>query len=430
MAIRSLVNKLEDFEFYSSTFDTTTGVLVRKVTVPERLKTKRYEWAPEPTLVGEWAKSKGISTRDDYPSKGPYYDLQLKWAEKFGQVIIHEEGEPSRPWTADWRTKVAFSPVPETIDVKITDWCNFGCTFCYMDSTTKGKHAPKSLLNEIFLGLDEAPYQIAYGGGEPTAHPDFPWFLEVTRKSGSVPNYTTAGHILRDEVFDATNKYCGGVALTYHAFKGPEYFKKTYETWRRRLDPRVQLNIHVIFDKDVADNLLDLKEMGLSNLHVVLLAYYPVGRANWEGIAPKGVYDVTLPAALKTVTEAGFKIAFSEGLLPYFLSHQFPEVNTTFACQQEGLFSCYVDDKGRVSHSSFSPATDEDKMSIYTTRFQEIWNQLSNWSDRFDPCDTCAYKASCHIPHESHYLLCKFAEHNQRMPTKIPVRRTRLPVMG
>lgn len=439
MTTRHLSNSFKGFNFYKSSFDTETGVLVRSVEVPEFNKKIHSTWS-RPKLVESVATHLGIEMGRQYNPTSDFEKLDLSWARKYGRVVRHQykgaDGKVERTangYVHSWRSERAFSPIPETIDVKITDWCNFGCDYCYMDSTTSGKHAPKQLLRTIFEGLKDAPYQVAFGGGEPTAHPDFPWFLEYTRHMGTVPNYTTAGHILRDDVFEATNKYCGGVALTYHAFKGPEYFKKTYNTWRARLDARVQLNVHVLCDKDVVDSLLDLQEVGLRDLNVVLLAYYPsVGRSSWESVPPKGVYEVALPRALTAVQSSGFKVAFSEGLLPYFLSHQLPEVDMRFAGQQEGLFSCYVDDKGRFSHSSFDPAEERhaDAASIYKHDLQKLWNTLNvGYPEHFDACLSCQYESRCHIPHESHFLLCKFAEHNKTPPVHVPERKRKLSVL-
>lgn len=305
---------------------------------------------------------------------------------------------------------------------------------CYMGSDTKGKHAPKELLEAIFKGLKKAPYQIAFGGGEPTSHPDFDWFLQYTREQGTVPNYTTAGHIMRPEIIKATNLYCGGVALSYHAFKGIEWFKERYTKWRAALEPHVQLNVHLIFDDNVAENLMDLVESGLEDLNIVLLAYYPdVGRSNMSGIPSKGTYQVRLPEAMEEARIFGHRVAFSEGLLPYFLSHQFYEVDTRFAMQQEALFSCYVDDKGFVSHSSFSPPTEESP-NIYTTKFQNIWNKLDlprgEWREELSICGECKYKDQCHICAPEHAMLCNFALHNKSPAIDVAPRKRSLPVVG
>lgn len=430
MTIRKMSNDFKKFNFYKSSFDPTTGTIVRSVEIP-----KSTNWSYF-SMIDAAARALHIDT---YSQEGK--DFAISWHRKYGEVSSQKtKGEPTKFYghSSEWRHRKPFSPVPETIDVKITNWCNGPggtlCDYCYMGSDTKGKHAPKELLETIFKGLKKAPYQIAFGGGEPTSHPDFDWFLQYTREQGTVPNYTTAGHIMRPEIIKATNLYCGGVALSYHAFKGIEWFKATYTKWRNALEPHVQLNVHLILDDNVAENLTDLNDSGLDDLNIVLLAYYPeVGRSSMSGIPSKGTYQVRLPEAIEDAHRIGYKIAFSEGLLPYFLSHQFYEVDTRFAMQQEALFSCYVDDNGFVSHSSFSPPT-EDSPNIYKTKFQTIWNKLrpqaGEWQEELSICNECKYKSQCHICVPEHAMLCNFALHNKSPAIDVAPRKRSLPVVG
>ena len=158
--------------FYESSFDPSNGTLVRVVELPNKYSYWSY-------------------IRNYIPETIPFQKRRL---------IEHA-------WEAKYEHRnVPFSPVPETIDVSITDWCNFGCSYCYQSSTKNRKHAGKNLIDQIFDSLSDAPYQIAIGGGEPTAHPDFPEILANVRQRGSVPNYTTAGHIRRNEVIEATTE--------------------------------------------------------------------------------------------------------------------------------------------------------------------------------------------------------------------------------
>lgn len=48
------------------------------------------------------------------------------------------------------------SSAPELVDIKITDFCPFGCTFCYQDSTLEGQHASMETMKDIVLKLKEA----------------------------------------------------------------------------------------------------------------------------------------------------------------------------------------------------------------------------------------------------------------------------------
>jgi MoaA/NifB/PqqE/SkfB family radical SAM enzyme len=370
--------RLNDQLLYHSTFDPATGNLVRAVEIGER------------------------------------YDSP--WD-------VHGKSDEDKAWKARYGYRHGpFSPSPELVDIAITDKCYMGCTYCYQDSRPKRDHAPKELVEKMIQGFDYAPYQVAIGGGEPTLHPDLPYILRRARELGSVPNYTTAGDQIREDVIEATNEVCGGVAMTYHSFKGIDWFVSHYQALRDRL--KVQLNVHLIADKDVATNLLALcsryKELG--RLRLVLLAYYPdVGRASMDRLLAKRTYMKDLPEAIKFARVSGFDIAFSEGLLPFFLSRPGLGVETKFAMAVEGKFSCYFDTRGRIAVSSFDhrglnwERDDEVRPTVFTHSSQSMWDKLwgSHTSPRGDACYDCAQRPRCATPHDFHYFVCAFAQHNQ-----------------
>ena len=60
---------------------------------------------------------------------------------------------------------------PESIDVKITDYCDMGCAYCHESSTTSGSHADLKTLLGIIHDLP-AGVELAIGGGNPLSHPD------------------------------------------------------------------------------------------------------------------------------------------------------------------------------------------------------------------------------------------------------------------
>ena len=412
--IRRMKNTFREWTFYESSFDQETGTLVRTV---QEVSTD--DWSYPRSLVGLYCEEFFPSGR--IGRYGPTNEEQSRKAEKdwllqFSSVSARNTPKkhlhlPSR------RTGHAFSPVPETIDVQVTNWCDQGCPYCYMSSTTKGKHAPKKLLTEIIQGLDLPPYQIAFGGGEPTSHPDFAWFLKYARENEVVPNYTTAGALIRDEVIDATNEFAGGVAITYHRSGGIDRFVDIYKKWRSLLSPRVQINIHVLFDDDVVKSLHELMASGLPNLRVVLLAYYAsVGRAGFQGTPSKRVYNDEAPVAIREALGVFENLAFSEGLLPYFLSRDI--LPTEFATSQEGYYSCYVSKDGDVSYSSFDPSTGKGPraLNIYDRPLQELWSagDLGYINGvLMGACYSCPRIKDCASPETHHALACAFASHNK-----------------
>lgn len=84
---------------------------------------------------------------------------------------------------------------PSSIDVKITDYCDMGCTYCHESSTTKGVHAD---LNELLKVISELPsgVELAIGGGNPLSHPDLIEFLKALKLKGIIANITiNQGHL-------------------------------------------------------------------------------------------------------------------------------------------------------------------------------------------------------------------------------------------
>lgn len=371
---------------YESFFDPKTGNTIRKV----------EDYTERSSYLGF------STTRDRVP-----YKIQQKVRDRF-----------------TGRYDSVPSPSPELVDVSITDRCSFGCSYCYQDSTAKGFHAPPELIPTLLQGFETVPYQIAIGGGEPTGHPDFPWILQQARKLGTVPNYTTAGHVFKKAVIEATNEYCGGVALTYHAFKGFEWFESTYKKWRNALT--CQLNVHLIADKDVAQNLYDLcklQEKLKEPLNLVLLAYYPdVGRATLDTMMTRTVYSRKLPDMITLAKAKGMRIAFSEGLLPFFLSRPEIDINTDLASRSEGLFSCYVGPQGHMSASSFDERTQTED-TIYKVKAQKLWEKLYNYgTPNGEPCYDCEFRNRCATPSQFHYLTCAYASHNKLPLAPVPVK--------
>lgn len=322
------------------------------------------------------------------------------------------------------------SPSPEMVDVSITQQCAGGCPYCYQDSWEGGEHADAELVRRVIEGFDTPPYQMAIGGGEPLLHPEFVDILKTVRYLGTMPNYTTGGTVeLTGAVVEATNRYCGGVALTYHSWRGLPWFVERYQSFKRALT--CQLNIHVIADNLVAKSLGELLEADLGRLNLVLLAYFPeTGRASFERLMPKPVYQGTLPKVIKRALKEGHKISFSEGMLPYFLSRPKIGVDTTFAGRSEGLFSCYVDSKGTMRVSSFSDREvslrvhgedgwECEEATVFTTTSQRLWDEIKGgwfigYGPNGGPCFSCKHNRVCFAPHSTHMHVCSHQPHNRR----------------
>jgi molybdenum cofactor biosynthesis enzyme MoaA len=205
---------------------------------------------------------------------------------------------------------------PEFYDVKITDFCEGNCPYCYQDSLPNKKHFGNVLDNiEKFFGCmseNEKPFQVALGGGNPNQHPDFIKILSKFHDMGIMPNYTTNGMGLTEEVLTATAKYCGGVAVSCHPHLG-----KVWEDAVVKLSERnIKVNLHLIIsDKKSVDRLMEIYEkFNLIVDYFVLLPHTQAGRANEETIEYE--YLMEKLSALNDMK----KIAFGANFYPMLMS--------------------------------------------------------------------------------------------------------------
>lgn len=77
---------------------------------------------------------------------------------------------------------------PESMDIKITNVCDMGCPMCHEDSKPNGKHG--DILNLPFLDSLHEFTELAIGGGNPLAHPDFIPFLHLLKGRKLIANVT------------------------------------------------------------------------------------------------------------------------------------------------------------------------------------------------------------------------------------------------
>lgn len=97
---------------------------------------------------------------------------------------IYDDGTKTRETEEE-----CFSPVfPESMDIKITNYCNMGCPFCHENSTTDGLHG--DILRAEFIDSLMPFTELAIGGGNPISHPDLIPFLQKLKQKNIVASFT------------------------------------------------------------------------------------------------------------------------------------------------------------------------------------------------------------------------------------------------
>ena len=255
---------------------------------------------------------------------------------------------------------------PDLVDVKITDYCNSGCRFCYQGSTVKGTHSDTDHIHQLIGILAGAEvFEIAFGGGEPTQHPDFIKILKMTKDANITPNFTTKNLKWLREHLGEIDGIFGSFA--YSAGHGSEVNElATIRDFYRLDHNRVCVQL-VMGSMSVGEIMFIIETCNKHNIPVTLLGFKEQHRGAtfkqypYEGWLTKykelkeskniykhlGVDTLLINQSQKEFDELG---------IPKFLYH------TT-----EGTFSWYIDAvANKQGPSSFHPLTD------YTNAYHQI----------------------------------------------------------
>lgn len=180
---------------------------------------------------------------------------------------------------------------PEFYDIKITDKCSKGkCHWCYMNSKEDSCHYDNIIQKTVdFFGSmteNQKPFQVTFGGGEPTEHPYFLELLKITSDLGISPSYTTNGTFEnKEDIIEYTKRYCGGVAVSCHNHLR-DYWTNAANLF---IDNGIRTNFHLIIsDKESIDRFIEIYNEWKDKIdYFVLLPMMKKGRSNndiidWE----------------------------------------------------------------------------------------------------------------------------------------------------
>lgn len=188
-----------------------------------------------------------------------------------GQALAPLEGEAPK------------SGLPELVDVKITDFCDIGCGYCYQGSTEKGAHARFEDLEIVAARLAAAQvFEVALGGGETTRHPRFAEVLELFASYGVTPNFTTRDLSflkdpeLRARVLKVSPSFAVSVSSSKEAQAALDAWEQTGGSrWRR------PISFQYVMGSGSDEELKALFELSFKErVRVTLLGYKDVGRGS------------------------------------------------------------------------------------------------------------------------------------------------------
>jgi len=293
---------------------------------------------------GEDNKLRPITRYFDSCRKDPVTGYWLLFDQRSGDKIrFRFDDEP-----------ITYASLPELVDIKITDYCDRECSYCYTDSTCNGKHAKLKNIKRIIDALAklEVP-EIVLGGGEPTKHPGIREILKYIRRAGIVPNFTTRNlDWFNEKNVKLFKKCCGKVAFS------ADDHEWTLQRIRSLIDIH-GLRCTAIQVVDKVNNLVKvaryMRRYELSNL--MCLGFKECGRGK-EYIAKYGVeHKVSFADVRKSSqTRWGYGVSVdTKYIVDHYDEIEAEGISPLLYTQYEGQFSMFIDAvNGTMAESSYS----------------------------------------------------------------------------
>jgi hypothetical protein len=230
---------------------------------------------------------------------------------------------------------------------------------CYQASGENGKHAAVDDISHIVYGLREAQtFEIALGGGEPTAHPAFCQILEAIYHNGITPNFSSnSTDWMKDKkISKAVKEFCGSFAISN--------LKKIRDVldWNTKgvthsgvysdqALPQATLQIPLgCYDEKTVKDTLRVAEEFSWDIPITLLGFKRFGRGtSFKPFSYSWILDFIQEIDLERFgADSVFIQEFGEDLKKRGIS-------PTLFVDGEGAFSCYIDAvKREIGASSYS----------------------------------------------------------------------------
>lgn len=280
-------------------------------------------------------------------------------------------------WGSTLEQNPRYAPWPELADISISNHCSKGCDFCYRDSKP----------NNSFMSLDDYKYllkqlkhphwgnvfQVALGGGEPLEHPDFLKIIEVTIANGIVPNFTTNGKYLTNDIILKLRDKVGAVAIS-----SIDIETINQETIKNLEKNNIKCNIHYVLNRHNLQQAIDILNgkynpslQGLNS--IVFLTYKPLGRAN-NFLILRINQDFLSFINLVDNNSCSTRIGFDACFVPMLMHYTNVDLKYVDPCEC-AFFSVYIDEKLKISPCSFSN-NNEFTYSIEEYSIEHIWTKL------------------------------------------------------
>lgn len=256
---------------------------------------------------------------------------------------------------------------PELVDLKITDYCSFGCSFCYQDSSLLGKHAPFENIEFIADELARARvFEVAIGGGDPLEYPGIVDVLRAFHSRGVIPNFTTKFPAKVRKLWPEISSLVGGFAYSAENALQVEMAARVLHTI-----PSEKVSLHYVMGLGDRAHFEDyMRAANRAGYRVTLLGYKTTGRG--KDLAPQP-YDWWIDSVSSLVRDGECPSLSIDTPLAEQYDGKMPVPDYLYHTN-EGKFSMYVD---AVAMTFGASSFDEDEDLVPFSRdWKKAYRQM------------------------------------------------------
>lgn len=294
---------------------------------------------------------------------------------------------------------------PELLDVGIMGHCVHGkmglCVKAGVECYQDGLHSKKENMSvDDFRWIAQQccnqTYQFALGGcGDPDQHENFEQILAICRQYNIVPNFTTSGYGMTEQIAVLCKEYCGAVAVSWYRSG------YTIDAIKTLIKAGVKTNIHYVLSQDsVSEALERLKNKGFPEgiNAIVFLLHKPVGLGTKEKMILLDNEAFRCLVDYIGSEKLWYKVGFDSCMVPALINRPSTiDLDSLDTCEG-GRWSAYVSADMKMYPCSFDNQDQRWAVDLKKHTIKEAWEseQFESFRNCFrKACPDCAKRSFC-----------------------------------